>query len=282
MKVLCGALLAAALLVGTAQSLVCYTCDATTNTAACNNPTICPSSSAYCMTVTATSGGVTAISKSCQQSCREMTTTVNGVPTSSHCCTTDLCNGAVQSLVCYTCDATTNTADCNVPTVCPSSSAYCMTVDVTAEGVTAFSKSCQKSCTETTTTVGSYPASTHCCSTNLCNAATTPSNYDGAAQSLVCYTCDATTNTAACKTQTSCPSSSAYCMTVTATAGGVTAVSKSCQKTCREIPTTIEGLPASTQCCSTNLCNGAANVRLSYTMLFLAAGASVLLLKAGL
>ncbi|XP_069478460.1 secreted Ly-6/uPAR domain-containing protein 2-like [Ambystoma mexicanum] len=121
------------------------------------------------------------------------------------------------------------------------------------------------------------------------------------AHSLKCYTCAETTNIAGCSTTTTCPSGSAYCRTVEATASGLRTISKSCAAACAEITTSVGGVTSSTRCCSTDLCNGgstgtaaqtpahapadyngATNVRLSYAMLTLAAGASVLLLRASL
>ncbi|XP_069478462.1 prostate stem cell antigen-like [Ambystoma mexicanum] len=105
----------------------------------------------------------------------------------------------------------------------------------------------------------------------------------GIAHSLKCYTCEATTNLANCRTTTTnCSSASAYCMTVQATSVGVTAVAKNCKVACKESTGTVSGVPTSIHCCSTDLCNGGTSARVSYTMLTLAAGACALLLRAGL
>ncbi|XP_069478102.1 lymphocyte antigen 6E-like isoform X2 [Ambystoma mexicanum] len=96
MKVLLGALLTAAVLLGTVHSLKCYTCAATTNIADCNAISTCTSGSASCMKVEATSGGLTAISKSCVLECTEGSVSTGGVSGSVHCCNTDLCNGAAS------------------------------------------------------------------------------------------------------------------------------------------------------------------------------------------
>ncbi|PIO25117.1 Lymphocyte antigen 6E [Aquarana catesbeiana] len=90
-------LLLAALCIGTAYSLQCYTCVSATSNSNCMTPTTCLSTEGYCETSvgTATLLGVTAtsITKSCAASCTASSGSVLGVGSgSTSCCTTDLCN----------------------------------------------------------------------------------------------------------------------------------------------------------------------------------------------
>ncbi|XP_069478096.1 three-finger toxin MALT0070C-like isoform X7 [Ambystoma mexicanum] len=100
MKVLVGALLTAAVLLGTAHSLQCYTCLGSTNFAGC--PTItCPPGPASCISIYLTVGGESSYGKGCEETCTESTITEAGVTTSTKCCSTDLCNGAPSARASY-------------------------------------------------------------------------------------------------------------------------------------------------------------------------------------
>ncbi|XP_069478100.1 lymphocyte antigen 6E-like [Ambystoma mexicanum] len=107
-------------------------------------------------------------------------------------------------------------------------------------------------------------------------------NVENPVHSLQCYTCAATTNIADCNTNSTCLPGSAYCMKVEATTGGVTAISKSCEMYCTEGSASTGGVSGSVHCCNTDLCNGAASVKISPAVLSLAAGVSVILLRAAL
>ncbi|XP_077346655.1 lymphocyte antigen 6E-like [Lithobates pipiens] len=96
-------LLLAALCIGTAYSLSCYTCTAATSNSNCQTATTCPASATYCETIvgSATLLGVsaTSITKSCAASCTASSGSALGVASASTtCCTTDLCNisGAIS------------------------------------------------------------------------------------------------------------------------------------------------------------------------------------------
>ncbi|XP_077346658.1 lymphocyte antigen 6E-like [Lithobates pipiens] len=95
-------LLLAAICVGAAYSLQCYTCSYETSNSNCKTGTTCPSGSGYCQTdlVTASAAGisVTVISKNCSSSCTPSSSSVATASTSTACCTTDLCNvsGAIS------------------------------------------------------------------------------------------------------------------------------------------------------------------------------------------
>ncbi|XP_077350016.1 lymphocyte antigen 6E-like [Lithobates pipiens] len=95
-------LLLAALCVGSAYSLQCYTCTEQTSNSNCKTATTCPSGNGYCQTAvgTASANGITAtvISKTCEASCTPATVTVSGAVGTVTCCTTDLCNvsGAIS------------------------------------------------------------------------------------------------------------------------------------------------------------------------------------------
>ncbi|XP_069478091.1 toxin S6C6-like isoform X2 [Ambystoma mexicanum] len=104
----------------------------------------------------------------------------------------------------------------------------------------------------------------------------------GTAHSLQCYTCTAVTNNADCRTTTTCSTEESYCFKIHSTVGEITSIFKGCEATCTEVSTSVRGISTSTNCCSTDLCNGATSARVSYAMLTLAAGACALLLKAGL
>ncbi|KAE8599826.1 hypothetical protein XENTR_v10017344 [Xenopus tropicalis] len=69
MAALCVSLLLAALCIGTAVPLQCYTCVGSATNANCKIPIICSSIHKYCMTVVGSASGATAVSKSCMPSC---------------------------------------------------------------------------------------------------------------------------------------------------------------------------------------------------------------------
>ncbi|XP_040208070.1 ly6/PLAUR domain-containing protein 2-like isoform X3 [Rana temporaria] len=88
-------LLLAALCVGSAYSLQCYTCKVATRNSNinCETVTTCPSNYNYCQTNSATPVfGTTAMTKSCEISC--MMSMAGGFMGSASvsCCSTDLCN----------------------------------------------------------------------------------------------------------------------------------------------------------------------------------------------
>ncbi|XP_072269360.1 ly6/PLAUR domain-containing protein 2-like [Pyxicephalus adspersus] len=91
-------LLLAALCMGTAYSLECYTCANIASSSNCNTKTNCTSGWNYCRTdVTSASVGisVTTITKTCALSCTASTASVPGVGSvSTSCCSTDLCNSS--------------------------------------------------------------------------------------------------------------------------------------------------------------------------------------------
>ncbi|XP_040208071.1 lymphocyte antigen 6E-like [Rana temporaria] len=89
-------LLLAALCVGAAYSLQCYTCSYELSNSNCKTATTCPSGSGYCQTdlVTASAAGssVTVITKNCTATCTPSSSTIATASISTACCTTDLCN----------------------------------------------------------------------------------------------------------------------------------------------------------------------------------------------
>ncbi|XP_077346656.1 lymphocyte antigen 6E-like [Lithobates pipiens] len=96
-------LLLAALCIGTAWSLQCYTCTAATSNSNCQTETNCSSTDTYCQTIVATASAygvsATSISKSCEASCTASSGSALGVASASTtCCNTDLCNtsGAIS------------------------------------------------------------------------------------------------------------------------------------------------------------------------------------------
>ncbi|XP_069478105.1 lymphocyte antigen 6E-like isoform X4 [Ambystoma mexicanum] len=102
MKALLGAILATAVLVGTAHTLQCYSCDFTINISACSTTATCPPGSAYCARMNVTSGGESSYGRGCKETCTESTITAEGVTTSTKCCSTDLCNGSTSARASYT------------------------------------------------------------------------------------------------------------------------------------------------------------------------------------
>ncbi|OCT77248.1 lymphocyte antigen 6E [Xenopus laevis] len=94
-------LLVAALCIGTAQSLQCYTCLVATSNANCMTPTNCSSTDTSCMTVASSAFGLTAIMKSCKSSCSPANTNLTLVTSSVSCCSSDLCNVSGSSAVKY-------------------------------------------------------------------------------------------------------------------------------------------------------------------------------------
>ncbi|XP_077346657.1 lymphocyte antigen 6E-like [Lithobates pipiens] len=96
-------LLLAALCIGTAWSLQCYTCTAATSNSNCQTATNCSSTDIYCQTivgsVSAFGVSATSITKSCVVSCTATSGSALGVASASTtCCNTDLCNisGAIS------------------------------------------------------------------------------------------------------------------------------------------------------------------------------------------
>ncbi|XP_053323903.1 lymphocyte antigen 6E-like [Spea bombifrons] len=98
-------LLLAALCIGTAVTLQCYTCTGQSSNSNCMTATNCSASSTHCKT-SVISGGIGSLSaatitKSCESVCVETNLNVVLVSTSVSCCSTDLCNtsgaGSVRS-----------------------------------------------------------------------------------------------------------------------------------------------------------------------------------------
>ncbi|XP_040208075.1 lymphocyte antigen 6E-like [Rana temporaria] len=95
-------LLLAALCVGAAHSLQCYTCSYELSNSNCKTATNCSSGSGYCETalVTASAAGisVTAITKNCTETCTPSSSSIATASISTACCTSDLCNlsGAIS------------------------------------------------------------------------------------------------------------------------------------------------------------------------------------------
>ncbi|KAM9308480.1 ly6/PLAUR domain-containing protein 2-like [Gastrophryne carolinensis] len=89
-------LLLAALCLGTASSLQCYTCIMPSSSSQCTTTATCASGQNYCQTVSASVAGVsvTGSLKSCESSCTPGSTNTMGVSGTVSCCQTDLCNGA--------------------------------------------------------------------------------------------------------------------------------------------------------------------------------------------
>ncbi|XP_018430601.1 PREDICTED: lymphocyte antigen 6E-like [Nanorana parkeri] len=95
-------LLLAALCIGTAYSLQCYTCSLQSSNSNCQTATNCASGEIQCETIvgSASAGGysATVITKSCSSSCTPSTYGTSGASASTSCCSTDLCNtsGAIS------------------------------------------------------------------------------------------------------------------------------------------------------------------------------------------
>ncbi|XP_018430602.1 PREDICTED: prostate stem cell antigen-like [Nanorana parkeri] len=95
-------LLLAALCIGTAYSLQCYTCTAASSNSNCQTATNCTSGLNYCETDVASASAVgisvTTITKFCTSSCTPTSTSYYVGSTSTSCCSTDLCNtsGAIS------------------------------------------------------------------------------------------------------------------------------------------------------------------------------------------
>ncbi|XP_069815883.1 lymphocyte antigen 6E-like [Dendropsophus ebraccatus] len=75
-----------------AFSLRCYTCETQTSNSNCLTATTCTSTAAYCMTSVISDSKITYVTKRCQDVCQSLTGTVNGVTSSTTCCSSDLCN----------------------------------------------------------------------------------------------------------------------------------------------------------------------------------------------
>ncbi|XP_072269359.1 lymphocyte antigen 6E-like [Pyxicephalus adspersus] len=89
-------LLLAALCIGTAYSLQCYTCLGESSNNNCKTPTNCSSGYNYCQTDVSTASAVgitvTSITKQCALSCTATNTNIYVGSVSTSCCSTDLCN----------------------------------------------------------------------------------------------------------------------------------------------------------------------------------------------
>ncbi|XP_053323902.1 lymphocyte antigen 6E-like [Spea bombifrons] len=98
-------LLLAALCLGTAVTLQCYTCTDQSSNSNCMTATNCSESSTSCMTSVISGGfggqSATTITKSCESACTATSFNVFVVSTSVSCCGTNLCNtsgaGSVRS-----------------------------------------------------------------------------------------------------------------------------------------------------------------------------------------
>ncbi|XP_073485527.1 lymphocyte antigen 6E-like [Aquarana catesbeiana] len=95
-------LLLAALCIGTAYSLQCYTCVSATSNSNCQTVTNCSSGLNFCQTtlasVSAFGLSTTSITKNCAASCTASGGSFVVGSTSVSCCSTDLCNtsGAIS------------------------------------------------------------------------------------------------------------------------------------------------------------------------------------------
>ncbi|XP_040208073.1 lymphocyte antigen 6E-like [Rana temporaria] len=95
-------LLLAALCIGTAHSLQCYTCITATSNSNCNTATNCSATQGNCETIVASVSvlgfSTTSITKSCAASCTPTGGSFVVGSTSVSCCSTDLCNtsGAIS------------------------------------------------------------------------------------------------------------------------------------------------------------------------------------------
>ncbi|XP_077350017.1 lymphocyte antigen 6E-like [Lithobates pipiens] len=95
-------LLLAALFVGSAYSLTCYTCDRQSSYSNCKSAATCPNEHGYCQAAVQNSSAngvaVTLITKGCVEECVPFTSILGGDSFIVTCCTTDLCNisGAIS------------------------------------------------------------------------------------------------------------------------------------------------------------------------------------------
>ncbi|XP_031759726.1 ly6/PLAUR domain-containing protein 2-like [Xenopus tropicalis] len=85
-------LLLAALCIGTAAPLQCYTCLGATGN--CLIPTDCRSYGLYCQTILTSDLGFRGVVKFCTASCTPGSISTGTGTISTLCCNTDLCNGA--------------------------------------------------------------------------------------------------------------------------------------------------------------------------------------------
>ncbi|KAE8599833.1 hypothetical protein XENTR_v10017349 [Xenopus tropicalis] len=87
-------LLLAALCIGTAAPLQCYTCPVVISNANCLTPTNCSESDTSCMTsvVSIYDIPLTLINKICTSSCTPSDRKIDGSKNTVSCCNTDLCN----------------------------------------------------------------------------------------------------------------------------------------------------------------------------------------------
>ncbi|XP_069815881.1 lymphocyte antigen 6E-like [Dendropsophus ebraccatus] len=99
--------------------------------------------------------------------------------------------------------------------------------------------------------------------------------------SLRCYTCDTQTSNSNCQTATTCGSTAAYCMTTVTSDSKITYVAKTCQDVCQTLSASMNGVTATTTCCSSDLCNtsGGISIKSSYTAIILALGSVLIILK---
>ncbi|OCT77252.1 ly6/PLAUR domain-containing protein 2 [Xenopus laevis] len=96
-------LLVAALCIGTAVSLQCYTCSLVISNANCMTPTNCSSTDTFCMTsvVSSSEYELTLINKICTSSCTPSATNIRSNKNQVSCCSSDLCNVSGSSAVKY-------------------------------------------------------------------------------------------------------------------------------------------------------------------------------------
>ncbi|XP_078542483.1 lymphocyte antigen 6E-like [Lissotriton helveticus] len=104
----------------------------------------------------------------------------------------------------------------------------------------------------------------------------------GTANSLTCYGCTSKMN---CFDEKICADNEKYCVTNVTMNGNDLLIRKYCSTSC--VPTTAcTGGPGLHEyhCCENNYCNfsGATSVKTNYAMLWVAAGVSAFLLRAGL
>ncbi|XP_078541508.1 lymphocyte antigen 6E-like [Lissotriton helveticus] len=103
----------------------------------------------------------------------------------------------------------------------------------------------------------------------------------GTGHALKCYLCSGSVTNANCKTSSTCPTGSAsYCKSVYASGSGIANIYKTCESSCSPGSDSFLGVTTTTTCCSSDECNGANSVKISYTLLSLAAAISALVVRA--
>eukprot|EP00118_Oscarella_pearsei_P026454 m.309932 g.309932 ORF g.309932 m.309932 type:complete len:201 (+) comp48599_c0_seq1:450-1052(+) len=168
--------------VGNSLAFQCYSCVGS-NASACTTKTTCFSGQTYCRTDKATALGVSTYTKSCESTCTESSGGISGLTRASRsCCQTSLCNldnsqpTKAPAFQCYSCVGS-SLSKCTAKTgkiACNADETYCYSTKATALGLSAYTKDCAATCTESSGGIGSLAgASTTCCQDTLCNAGAT-------------------------------------------------------------------------------------------------------------